>query len=167
VSRVVVVVVGNRLRGDDAAGPLVADALRAAPGRVRVIEAGTDPLRLLDAWEGDEAVFVVDAVCSGATPGTIHTFAADDAGLLPEPLGGSTHGFGLATVVELGRTLGRLPRQLTIIGIEGTRFDMGAPAHPDVQRAAIAVAARIQASVHAPASPSLGRVVPVSGDGRS
>jgi len=87
--------------------------------------------------------------------------------LLPEPLGGSTQGFGLATVVELGRTLGRLPRRLTIIGIEGARFEMGSPAHPDVQRAAAAVATRIQASVSVSTAPSARRVPPGSGADRS
>ena len=145
----VVAAVGNRLRGDDAAGPLVADALRAARAPVHLVEAATDPLTLLDAWADDDTVFVVDAVASDAAPGTIHELGADDAGLLPEPPGGSTHGFGLAATVALARTLGRLPRQLTILGIEGRQFEMGAPPHPAVRRAALVVAERIQEAVRA------------------
>jgi hydrogenase maturation protease len=142
MSRVVVAAVGNRLRGDDAAGPLVVEALRAAHAPVCLVEAATNPLTLLDAWTPDDTVVVVDAVATGARPGTIHELGGADEGMIPDPPG-STHGFGLAAVVELARTLGRLPRQLTVIGIEGARFDLGTPAHPAVRRAARVVAERI------------------------
>jgi hydrogenase maturation protease len=143
VSRIVVAVIGSRLRGDDAAGPLVADALRAARAPVHVVEAGADPLSMLDAWDMDDMVFVVDAVTSGAPPGTIHELTAKEVGGIPERGAGSTHGFGLAMVVELARTLGRLPRQLTVVGIEGGQFEIGAEPHADVRRAAAVVADRI------------------------
>jgi hydrogenase maturation protease len=143
VSRLVVAVVGNRLRGDDAAGPLVADAVRAAGVPVRIVEAATNPLTVLDAWCPEDTVYLVDAVMSGAPPGTVHEFAAGDAALPPERPGGSTHGVGLATVLELARVLGHLPRTLVILGIEGARFDLGAEPHPAVREAAAAVADRI------------------------
>ena len=143
MSRLVVAVVGNRLRGDDAAGPLVADMVRAADIPVRVVEAATNPLTILDAWCPEDTVFLVDAALSGAPPGTIHEFTAHDAALFPERPGGSTHGFGLAAVVELARVLGHLPRTLVILGIEGACFDLGASPHPAVRRAAALVVDRI------------------------
>jgi len=146
VSRLVVVV-GNRLRGDDAAGALVADAVRAADIPVRVVEAATNPLTILDAWGPEDTVFLVDAALSGAPPGTIHEFTPDDAALFPERPGGSTHGFGVATVVELARVLGHLPRTLVILGIEGACFDLGAQPHPAVRGAAAIVADRIAEAV--------------------
>jgi hydrogenase maturation protease len=149
VSRLVVAVAGNRLRGDDAAGPLVADAVRAAGIPVRVVEAATNPLTLLDAWCPEDTVFLVDAALSGAPPGTIHEFTPHDAALFPEPPGGSTHGFGLASVVELARVLGHLPRTLVILGIAGAGFDLGSPPHPAVRRAAAIVADRIAAAADA------------------
>ena len=151
MSRVVVAVVGNRLRGDDAAGPLVADALRAAGHPIRIVEADTDPLAVLDAFGPDDTVFLVDAVLSGAPPGTIHEFAPHDGALPPERPGGSTHGFGLAAVVALARVLGRLPRTLVILGIEGAGFDLGTEPHPAVRRAAATVADRIAAAAGAAA----------------
>jgi len=143
VSRIVVAVIGSSLRGDDAAGSLVADALRAARAPVHLVDAATDPLTLLDAWDGDDIVFVVDAVTTGAPRGTIHEFTATEVGGIPQRRAGSTHGFGLAMVVELARTLGRLPRQLTVVGIEGGEFEIGAEPHADVRRAAAVVADRI------------------------
>jgi hydrogenase maturation protease len=34
---------------------------------------------------------------------------------------------GLADAIELARALGRLPPRVTVYGIEGERFDTGAP----------------------------------------
>jgi hydrogenase maturation protease len=50
-------------------------------------------------------------------------------------LGASTHGLGVAEAVALGDALGRLPRRLIIIGIEGRRFEVGADLSPEVARA--------------------------------
>jgi hydrogenase maturation protease len=143
VSGLVVAVVGNRLRGDDAAGPLVADALLDLDLPIRVVQADTNPLTVLDAWCSDDTVYLVDAVVAGAPPGTIHEFAPHRGTLPPERPGGSTHGFGLAAVVELARVLDRLPRTLVILGIEGEGFEAGAQPHPAVRRAAVIVADRI------------------------
>jgi hydrogenase maturation protease len=45
---------------------------------------------------------------------------------LPAQLrGASTHAFGLAEAVELGRALGRLPERLVVYGIEGESFGAG------------------------------------------
>ena len=91
--------------------------------RVRVYES--EPVALIEEWTGTDAVIVVDAVCSGAPPGTIHRLDARSA---PIPAGlsqGSTHAFGLAETVELARELDRLPRRLEVVGIEGERFNAG------------------------------------------
>jgi hydrogenase maturation protease len=111
--------VGNRLRGDDGAGPAVASALGA-----RTV-AG-EPLALLHAWDGADAVVLVDAVRTGAPPGTIHRFDASEAPL-PAELGGaaSTHALGIGEAIELARALGRLPARVIVVGIEGERFELG------------------------------------------
>ena len=40
--------------------------------RSRWHELEGDPTSLIDAWDGSEHVIVIDAVCSGAEPGTVH-----------------------------------------------------------------------------------------------
>jgi len=90
---------------------------------VRVYEG--EPVGLIEEWTGTDAVIVVDAVASGAPPGTIHRLDP-----LAEPIPaalshGSTHAFGLADTIELARELDRLPRQLEVLGIDGTRFTAG------------------------------------------
>jgi hydrogenase maturation protease len=114
---------GSRYRGDDAVGPLVADRLRRAGAAV--LECDDEPTRLLDVWAGLDLVVVVDAVSSGAPAGTVHRVDAG-AGPLPRDLGlASTHAFSIPDALELGRALGRAPRRVVVIGVEGAAFGMG------------------------------------------
>ena len=144
---ILVIGIGNPARGDDAAGLAVARRIRdAAPGDVTVAELAGDQLALLDAWTGAREVYVIDAVCSGGTPGTVYRFDA------AEPLTAhfwhrGTHTFSLADVIELARALGRLPARLTGFGIEGATFEPGAPLSPEVEAAVEAVTALLLGEV--------------------
>ncbi len=63
---------------------------------------------------------------SAAPAGTVRRF---DAIAEPLPAGAfalSSHALGLAWAVQMGRTLGRLPPALTVIGIEIAGTDFGA-----------------------------------------
>ena len=44
----------------------------------------------------------------------------------------STHAMGIADALELGRTLGRAPRRVVVLGIEGASFGMGEAMTPAV-----------------------------------
>jgi hydrogenase maturation protease len=113
--------VGNAARGDDAAGLLAARALGG-------IELEGDPSALIDLVDGVDEVIVVDAVRSGAPAGTVHRFDVSERPL-PATVrsSASTHLVGLADAIELARALGRLPPRAIVYGIEGERFDTGAP----------------------------------------
>ncbi len=135
---------GNELRGDDAAGLLVARAVRErAPRDLEVIELGGEPVDLIEAWEGAGLAVVADAVVAGGAPGEIHRIDAA-AGPLPAAFGAaSTHAFGLGEAVELGRALDRLPPCLVVFGIEGASFEVGAEPSAVVRAAAGRVAERL------------------------
>lgn len=131
---------GNRDRGDDAAGVLVAERLRAL-GIPALICSG-ESSELIDAWSNASNVLVIDCVLTGAPVGTVHAW---DAHQLP-PLAQifvSTHGFGLREAIELSRTLGSLPARLRIYGIEGLSFAIGTSPSEEIQKSAEKVAARI------------------------
>jgi hydrogenase maturation protease len=138
---VVVIGVGNELRGDDAAGIAVAcavrdDVHRTQSGAIAIRELGGDPAALLEAWDGHEAVIVVDAMRSGSAPGTIRRVdIRRDA--LPGRRGqsSSTHGIGLEQTIELARALDRLPPVLIVYGIEGARFGIGTGLSGEVEAA--------------------------------
>ena len=127
------VCLGSRYRGDDGVGPEAADRLRAAGAEV--LDCADEPTRLLDLWGDLDTLVVVDAVATGASPGTLHHVDAGD-GPLPRDLRlASTHAMGVAEALELGRALGRAPRRVVVIGVEGARFGMGDEMTPEVARA--------------------------------
>jgi hydrogenase maturation protease len=132
----VVIGVGNELRGDDAAGLIVARRLRERAGtRAVVLACEADPAELLEAWVGADLAIVVDTVVSGAEPGTVQRFDASTAPL-PATLGrSSTHALGVAEAIELARVLDRLPGRIIVYGVEGSSFSAGAPLDPTVERA--------------------------------
>ena len=72
-----VIGVGNAYRGDDGAGPAVIALLKVEelPG-VQLLVCDGDCSALLDAWHEAGAVVLIDAVSSGAPPGTIYRFDA-------------------------------------------------------------------------------------------
>jgi hydrogenase maturation protease len=83
---------------------------------------------------------VIDAVRSGAPPGTIHRLDGDPPAAMRL---GSTHAIGLAEAIELGRALDRLPAHLELYGIEGAHFETGAELSPEVARAVEALCERL------------------------
>ena len=80
----------------------------ARRGSARVEREG-EPIDLIDMWADEPQTTVIDAVSSGAEPGTIHRVDAGQARLPAELFRGSTHALGVAEAVELARALGRPP----------------------------------------------------------
>lgn len=139
---IVVIGLGGDGRGDDAAGLEVVRRLRGSvPPSVVLVESAADPAQLVEAWTGARLVIVIDAVSSGAPPGAVHRPAGVEGG---PSWHGSSHSFGLADAVELGRALGRLPARLVVIGIEGADFTIGAPITPPVLSAIDALARELE-----------------------
>ncbi len=110
---------------------------------MELVEREGEPTALLAAWDGAEAVWLVDAVSSGAPPGTVHRLDAADRPLPAEIFRTSTHHVGLAEAVELARVLERLPRQVTVFGVEGASFGVGERLSAEVEAAVDEVAAAV------------------------
>jgi hydrogenase maturation protease len=127
-----VIGVGNRWRRDDAIGPRAIEAL-AAEGRddIDLLALDGEPARLVFAWADRPLVVVIDAVRTGAPPGTMHHLDALDRDLIVPP-SPSTHGAGVACAVALGRALDRLPDRLMVLGIEPADIDHGDELSPAV-----------------------------------
>jgi hydrogenase maturation protease len=145
-----VVGVGNRWRGDDAAGIHVVARLRGTlEGDVRLVEHEGEPTVLIDSWQPEDSVWLVDAVSSGAPAGTIHRVEAGSEQLPAELFRASTHHFGLAETIELARAVGRLPRRVVVYGIEGERFELSEGLTPAVRDAVVRTAAAVSEEVSA------------------
>lgn len=125
--KIIVLGIGNLLKGDDGAGVRAIEALEARdlPPSVELVDGGTGGPTLLVHFEGARALVIVDAVNLGAAPGTVRLFGLgeiEDAGL---PVRFSLHEVGILPMLELARQLGQLPGEVRIIGIQPERFDLG------------------------------------------
>src|SRR4051794_10718200 len=94
---IVVVGVGNEFCRDDGAGLLVARELRKLVAEsVGIIECAGVDFELMDAWEGAELVILVDAMSSGADPGTVYRIDAHNRSIPTYMFHHSTHSFTVA-----------------------------------------------------------------------
>ena len=125
---------GNRDRGDDAAGLIVAGKLRRLG--VNAVACSGETSALFELWRTASDVIVVDSVTTGAPPGTIHMWDVAQLTVLRKA-GTSTHGLGLAQAIDLARALHRLPRRLLVVGIEARNFEIGSHLSPEVQEAVL------------------------------
>ncbi len=133
-SKTLIIGIGNEYRGDDAAGLLVIRKLRNYDLKgIEVIENNGDGADLIEKWTGRKNVILIDAVQSGSKPGTIHEFSASDSILPSEQFKFSTHLFSVQQAIYLSASLGNLPQELTIYGIEAASFDSGTQISAEVE----------------------------------
>lgn len=137
---------GNPNRADDAAGLMVAARLRELGIDAR--EHSGDMLALMDEWSSEEEVILVDAVVSGAAPGTVMSWDVHRAALPADCFPCSTHALGVAEAVELARALNRLPRKLMVYGIEAGNLVPGGGLSPEVVSAVERLAQDLAATAH-------------------
>lgn len=129
---IVLVGVGQSLRGDDGAGIAAVQSwqsrypLSLEHKNLRVEIEQLPGLALLDLIHDAEAAIIVDAVHSGSPAGTIHQVTLNQ--LSGFTSGSNTaHGWGVAETLALGNTLypETLPAEIILLGIEGEEFDPG------------------------------------------
>lgn len=125
--------------GDDRAGWATAALLAASnlvtgsAGQIIVRTLDRPGTLLLTEFSQSSGVILIDALCSGALPGTIQRLDADDVRAARSLL--SSHGVGVAQAVDLARSLGRLPARFAIFGIEADRQHAGSDLSPAVMGA--------------------------------
>ncbi|HUN61847.1 MAG TPA: hydrogenase maturation protease [Candidatus Sulfotelmatobacter sp.] len=142
--RAMFVGVGNPFRSDDAVGIAVLHFIRSGiPSDVKVLEETGDGTELLEVCRTADHVILVDAVQSGAPPGTIHRIDASVEKLPSWFSRSSTHAFGVAEAIELARTMQELPASVVIYGIEGLDFSAGTELSPEVAQVLPKVAAQV------------------------
>ena len=132
--------IGQSIRGDDEVGLEIVQRWRDSHGTdypeysIEAETAESPGLSLLGLIAGLDAAILVDAVLSGAPPGTLHKLAEED--LLDFGEGtGSAHGWGTAETLSLGRQLAPedLPESIFVIGVEAVQFELGEGLSPAVE----------------------------------
>lgn len=87
------------------------------PEQVEVLALDRPGPRLIEHMRGANTVILVDAVKSGAAPGTLHHLEGHALdGLVAHHT--SSHGFGLAETLALAERMGELPPHLKFVGLE-------------------------------------------------
>jgi hydrogenase maturation protease len=132
--------IGQSLRGNDEVGLEIVRRWRASHGadnpdhtiEAEIVES--PGLSLLGLIAGLDAAILVDAVQSGAPPGTLHKLTEEDLLNFGEGTG-SAHGWGAAETLSLGRQLSPddLPERIFIIGVEAVQFNLGEGLSPAVE----------------------------------
>lgn len=138
MAKVLIIGVGNRMRGDDAVGPLAIDRLKESgnlPSDWLLLDAGEVPenaLGLVDKEKPDR-VLLIDVCDWGAEPGEVHFFTSEETLKLPIRTI-STHGVPLSFWVKM--TLVEHP-ELTVelLGIQAQSLEFNAALTPPVKAA--------------------------------
>jgi hydrogenase maturation protease len=133
--RIVVVGCGNHLASDDAVGLEVISQLKRVAGHIcEAYDCRTVSPTFLSDLPPDTILIFVDAVRSGARPGTIHSFKLVAGEKTP-----------VAVRSEIGLLLDRAKQvpQAYLIGIEIERWDPGLGISSTVHAAAVEVARKL------------------------
>jgi hydrogenase maturation protease len=144
-SGVLIQCIGNPMRRDDGVGPWIAARLRELdpPGPVAIQEHWGEGTALMQHWDPDLWVLLVDASYSGGSPGAIRHFDARYDRIPRDFCYYATHRFGVAEAIELARSLDRLPARMDLYTVEGVEFGFGADFTPTVAAAAERLAALV------------------------
>ena len=133
---VLVLCVGNPLMGDDGVGVELAKRLqkRDYGPLVHVEEGGTLGMTLLPLLEDADTVILVDAVKTGAAPGTLVTRSKEE---LPRHFSRviSPHQIGMKEVLGAAQLCGTLPRAITLVGVEAAHTEFCQPMSAEVRAA--------------------------------
>jgi hydrogenase maturation protease len=126
--KIVIMGVGNWLMTDDGVGVHAAQLLaKDPPPGTEVIDAGTDALSALPYFEQADRMLIIDAVCSGSSPGTIRQLGEHDLAAhrgLP-----SIHAVNLLFCRRL-MSPGSLWPEIRILGVEPDILDYGMDLSP-------------------------------------
>lgn len=154
MKRILVLGIGQSLRGDDAAGLEAVRQWRerspetAGRPEVRVEASELPGLALLDLLNEVEAAVIVDAVQSIHPPGTIHRLTENEL-LSFASNAKSAHGWGLAETLRMGSQLTEARPHIRIVGIAAGQMEMGAGLSQAVAGALAKACDAIEDELHA------------------
>lgn len=120
---------GNVLRGDDGVGTAVISALQtqSLPDEIDLVDGGIAGLEIVLLLQKYNRVIVVDAAEMGLEAGEWRAFEGETAVLPvnPSSMNGTLHGTGFAEALTLAEALGTLPEELLVFGVQPERVGWG------------------------------------------
>ncbi|MFO7741406.1 MAG: hydrogenase maturation protease [Anaerolineae bacterium] len=132
---VLVLGLGNPLRGDDGVGPRVIAELEdhGLPEGIETLDAGTGGLDLLHVMEDHERIVIVDAAEIGKESGQFVRFTPDEVLLVESGGRFSLHHAGLAEILALTRALNRPLPPVVMFGVQPEDIGWGQGLSPKVE----------------------------------
>ncbi|NIV30808.1 MAG: hydrogenase maturation protease [Anaerolineae bacterium] len=132
---ILVLGLGNPLRGDDGVGPRLVEELtrRGLPPGVTALDGGTGGLDLLQVLQGWQRVVVVDAADVGREPGQFVRFTPDQGRLAQATDRMSLHNAGLGEILALANALEQTLPHIVIFGVQPAEVDWRRGLSPAVE----------------------------------
>lgn len=134
-SKTLILGIGNVLKGDDGAGPLVCQKLVQAGVPVEVIDAGTVPENYIEQIirRSPDNLVIIDAVDFGDSPGEARLFETEQV----TSVAFSTHSLSLRLFLDL--IAQRITVKSCLIGIQASQTRLNSPISPVVADSAEAL----------------------------
>jgi hydrogenase maturation protease len=136
---VLVLGVGNILLTDEGIGVRVVEALERRyqiPPGVEVMDGGTAGMELLSSIANREHVILVDAVNTGAEPGTVVCLVGDEVPALFKTKI-SPHQLGISDLLGVLTVTGEMPKDMTLFGVVpfslDTSVELSEPMRPKLE----------------------------------
>ncbi len=124
-----VVGLGNPILGDDGVGWRVAEQVRERldDPAVDVLCLSLGGLALMEHLAGYRRAIIVDAMTTGAEPGSLHRLLALEMDELGVQHTASVHDLSLLSALAFGREMGlELPHDIRVVGVEARpEFEFG------------------------------------------
>lgn len=125
--RIVILGVGNTLMADDGLGPALINGLEDGwcwPDHVRLIDGGTQGQLLLPYVMEADRLLVLDAMDTGAEPGTVLALDEIQIDRLWRGAPNGTHDAAVTELLSMAAMLGQRPENVAAVGIQPERLDL-------------------------------------------
>ena len=126
---VLVLGLGNTLLTDDGVGPALVQHFAGSEdqwnGQVEFVDGGTQGLALLGQFAGRRALIILDALVTGAAPGTIHRLTLPELRTVTPVRGASAHEGNAGELLNAAELLGELPDRLFVVAVEPQEIRTG------------------------------------------
>ena len=148
---VLILGLGNTLLGDDGLGPALIEQMSQEQDedrlsdRIEFLDGGTQGLALLGHLSGREAIIIVDALATGAPPGTTTILNVSEVFQMGANRADTSHEGNAGELLAVAKVLDELPDRVFVVGVEPQNVAIGYGLSEPVRKALPIAANRVTA----------------------
>lgn len=139
---------GNTLLGDDGLGPALIEQLLQEQerwkDRIEFLDGGTQGLALLGPLSGREAIIIVDALATGAPPGTTRILNVSEIFQMGVNRANTSHEGNASELLAVAKVLDELPDHVFVVAVEPQNIATGYGLSESARRALPIAANRVR-----------------------